>query len=187
MDRTLKYWTDAADALHPDPRPLIGGMRRAASGASAINIVNPATRKVLFELNSAGPQDVDAAIMSAREGFNDKRWRGLGPARMKAILLSVANAIEARSEELGLLDSLEMGKPISESIFQATIAASFFRHYAESIDKLYGEIAPSDAYSFGLCLPEPRGVCAAIVPWNFPIINAALKAAPHWQREIQWF
>lgn len=178
MERTLEFWTDASNALRPAASSIIDGRRQASTSGSVVDVVNPATRRVLFELHSAGPEDVDAAVSSARRSFADKRWRGLGPARMKGVLLSIASGIEARAEELGLCDSLEMGKPIAEAVVQARIAASFFRHFGECIDKLYGEIAPSDAFSFGLCLPEPRGVCAGIVPWNFPIINAALKAAP---------
>lgn len=178
MDRTLGFWTNASNDLRPDANSIIEGRRRPSTGGLTVDVINPATRQVLFALQSAGPEDVDAAVRSARQSFADKRWRGLGPARMKVVLLAIADGIEAEAEDLGLRDSLEMGKPISEAVFQARIAASFFRHFGESIDKLYGEIAPSDALSFGLCLPEPRGVCAGIVPWNFPIINAALKAAP---------
>lgn len=178
MERSLADWVDAAGALVPDARCLIGGKRIEATGSAVIEVINPATRTALFALRSAAAADVDAAVSAARGAFEDGRWRRLGPSAMKGVLFAIAAGMEARAGDLGLADSLEMGKPIAEAVFQARIAASFFRYYGEAIDKVYGDVAPSDLSSLGMSLPEPRGVAGAIVPWNFPIINAALKAAP---------
>lgn len=178
MNRTLQDWTLAAEALRPDARSLICGARVTSGETASVDVVNPANRRVLFQLVSADAQTVDAAVQAARASFADERWRGQGPGARKAVLFAIADRLEARAQEIGLLDSLEMGKPISEAVAQVSIAALFFRHYGEALDKLYGDVAPSDAATLGLSLIEPRGVVAGIVPWNFPIINAALKAAP---------
>ena len=91
---------------------------------------------------------------------------------------TVPAPIRRAREQLGRFDSLEMGKPISKAIAEADIASAFFRYYAETLDKRYGHTAPTGSDALEIQVRIPQGVVASIAPWNYPIINAALKAAP---------
>jgi gamma-glutamyl-gamma-aminobutyraldehyde dehydrogenase/4-guanidinobutyraldehyde dehydrogenase/NAD-dependent aldehyde dehydrogenase len=123
--------------------------------------------------------DVDNAVSAARAAFNDRRWAGLSPQQRKKILLKAADLIDAHSEELALTETLDMGKPISDSLAVDIPGTSrCLRWFAESIDKIYDEIAPTAADSLALITREPVGVVGAVVPWNFPLIMAMWKIAP---------
>ncbi|MGA0099670.1 MAG: aldehyde dehydrogenase family protein [Steroidobacteraceae bacterium] len=150
-------WQSRAKAAVWDTRPFINGRRASVTGAAAVS----------------------SAVEAARNSFLDERWSGLPPAARREVLLSLAARIDANAEELGLGDSLDMGKPISAAIIEAHIAAHFVRWFAEAADKLHdGSTVPGGRECFELHLRRPRGVVAAITPWNYPVINAPLKFAP---------
>jgi acyl-CoA reductase-like NAD-dependent aldehyde dehydrogenase len=86
--------------------------------------------------------------------------------------------IAAQAEQLDALDAAEMGKPVSEATSNAMVAAELLQFYAEALDKLTGDVCSSDRNSFVAQRRVPRGVVAAVVPWNFPAFNATLKFAP---------
>ena len=96
----------------------------------------------------------------------------------KGQLLPCSRPHHRIEHELALLDSLDMGKPVSSAMGDMAGAIGCIRHHAESIDKLYGEIAPTGEESLGLVLREPLGVVASIVPWNFPLMMTAWKIGP---------
>jgi gamma-glutamyl-gamma-aminobutyraldehyde dehydrogenase/4-guanidinobutyraldehyde dehydrogenase/NAD-dependent aldehyde dehydrogenase len=103
----------------------------------------------------------------------------MAPARRKKRLLKLAELMRGRLEELALLETLDVGKPISDSLgVDVLAAANCFQWYAEAIDKRYGEIAPTDNSSLALVSREPLGVVGAVVPWNYPLILTAWKIAP---------
>ena len=140
---------------------------------------NPATGQHLTEIAAGDAADIDLAVAAARRAFDDGRWSRRSPAERKAVLLRLADLIEANAEELAMLDSLEAGKPITdcrETDLPETIKT--FRWYAEAVDKLYDSIAPTGRDALGMIIREPIGVVGAVLPWNFPIMMAAWKAAP---------
>jgi gamma-glutamyl-gamma-aminobutyraldehyde dehydrogenase/4-guanidinobutyraldehyde dehydrogenase/NAD-dependent aldehyde dehydrogenase len=103
----------------------------------------------------------------------------MAPARRKKRLLKLAELMRGRLEELALLETLDVGKPISDSLgVDVLAAANCFQWYAEAIDKRYGEIAPTDSRALALVSREPLGVVGAVVPWNYPLILTAWKIAP---------
>ncbi|MBN8885029.1 MAG: aldehyde dehydrogenase family protein [Rudaea sp.] len=167
-----------ARRVTPRTIPFINGAWAEPISTASFVDVNPATGRTLWKIADCGAADVDSAVRAARTAFDDGRWRHLPPLYRKAILLRVADLIEAHREELALLDSLEMGKPISAALGEVVVAAGFFRFYAETIDKLYGQVAPSERNCLALAANEPRGVIGAITPWNYPLCNAAIKLAP---------
>ncbi|HLO75974.1 MAG TPA: aldehyde dehydrogenase, partial [Magnetospirillum sp.] len=121
----------------------------------------------------------DMAVRSARAAFEDGRWSRKSPADRKAVLLELARLIRGHGEELALTESMDMGKPIRDAIaVDIPGAADAFAWYAEAIDKVYGEIAPTSRSALALITREPVGVVGAVVPWNFPLLNASWKVAP---------
>jgi 4-(gamma-glutamylamino)butanal dehydrogenase len=155
-----------------------GAFRESVSG-ERFATENPATGQQLAEISSGGAADIDLAVRSARTAVDDGRWSGRSPAERKAVLLRFAGLLEDNLEELALLDSLEAGKPITdcrEVDVPETVNA--FRWYAEAADKVFGAVSPTGTDALGLVLREPVGVVGAVLPWNFPLMLAAWKAAP---------
>jgi 4-guanidinobutyraldehyde dehydrogenase/NAD-dependent aldehyde dehydrogenase len=122
---------------------------------------------------------VEAAVASARRAFEDGHWSRMAPASRKKVLLRFSELIRKHREELALTETLDMGKPISDSLkIDIPAAARCIAWYAEAIDKVYDEIAPTPYESLALVTREPVGVVAAIVPWNFPLLMACWKLGP---------
>ena len=138
---------------------------------------NPADFSTNQAIGYGDETTVDHAVNSSRRAFEND-WGSRAPSDRREILLAAANKIRECAIELALLDSKEMGKAMSSSMGDAQVAASFIQYYAEAIDKTYGKTAPSDKGVLETQIFQPRGVVAAIIPWNFPIINAAMKAGP---------
>ena len=158
---------------------IINGAARPAHHGERFDNTGPRDARVLNRVAACDAVDVDAAVMAARTAFDDDRWRGLAPRRRKAVMLALADLMEARSDELALLETLDTGKPISETRnVDIPLAIGTLRYYAEAIDKVYGEIAPSGTERMTWIVHEPLGVIGAIVPWNFPLHMAMWKVAP---------
>src|ERR1035438_3899359 len=124
-------------------------------------------------------EDVDLAVAAARASFERRDWADQAPAARKRVLLRFAERVETATEELALLETLDVGKPIRDSLsvdVPATVRC--LRWYAEAIDKRYDEVAPTGSETLALITREPVGVVGAIVPWNFPMLMAAWKIAP---------
>ncbi len=176
---TLAEWRSRAASLRLRNGLYIdGGFRDAAKGGR-FETVNPANAQVLTDVARATAEDIDAAVASARRAFDDGRWSGKSPAERKEVLLKLAALIRENVPELALLDTLDMGKPISDSTtIDAPGSAHFFQWHAEAIDKLYDEIAPAGAGNLAMIRRVPLGVIGAVVPWNFPLDMATWKLAP---------
>lgn len=119
-----------------------------------------------------------SAVATARRAFADGRWRALGPLKRQSILNRFADLVRESAETLALFDTLEMGKPLADARFDVSIAESLIRFFAGAVDKTEGTVASADPRTLAFSRDEPYGVVAAITPWNFPVINAALKLAP---------
>ena len=150
----------------------------AASGAS-FECISPIDGQALTEVASCDSEDVNRAVHAARTAFESGAWSNLPSAKRKRVLLKFADLITAHGDELALLETLDMGKPITSSL-RGDIpgVAGTVRWFAEAIDKIYDEISPSDGKGLGLITREPLGVVGAVVPWNFPLLMAAWKFAP---------
>jgi 4-(gamma-glutamylamino)butanal dehydrogenase len=155
-----------------------GQFREAASGERFVT-ENPATGQPLANIAAGGAADIDAAVRAARRAFDDGRWSRRSPAERKAVLLRFADVLEANLEELAMLDSLEAGKPITDCReVDVPDTVRTFRWFAEAIDKIFDSVAPTGHDALGLIVREPIGVVGAVLPWNFPLLMAAWKAAP---------
>jgi 4-(gamma-glutamylamino)butanal dehydrogenase len=156
---------------------LIDGKWVDGDGESPV--LSPIDGRQLTTLANAGAGDVARACASARTAFEDGRWSRLAPAARKAVLHRLADLIDAHAEELAVLGVRDNGTEISMALkAEPGSAAGTFRYYAEALDKVYGEIAPTAPNVLGLIHREPVGVVGAIVPWNFPLMIGAWKVAP---------
>jgi gamma-glutamyl-gamma-aminobutyraldehyde dehydrogenase len=172
-------WTQRAAALAIDGRALIDGQRRDATSGETFDCISPIDGRVLGPVARGAAADIDAAVKSARAAFEDRRWCGKAPAVRKKILQRFADKILAAREELALLETLDMGKPIQHALaVDVPSTARTIAWYAEAVDKIYDEIAPTPATALALITREPVGVVGAIVPWNVPLLSALAKIAP---------
>ncbi len=171
------------DALRAQPveafSHLINGSKVAASDGGTMDVLSPIDGKVLTRVARGTTADMEAAIAAARAAFEDRRWAGQPPAARKKVLLKWADLIEAHALELAVLGVRDNGTEIGMALkAEPGSAVGTIRYYAEAIDKVYGEIAPTSGDVLGLIHKEPVGVVGAIVPWNFPMMIGAWKLAP---------
>jgi acyl-CoA reductase-like NAD-dependent aldehyde dehydrogenase len=176
MSRTATDWLEAAALVQPRNELFIdGAFRPAASGRTFDDIAGRDGSRITA-VAEGGLEDVDRAVAAARASFDDRRWSDQAPADRKRVLLRLAELIRADRDELALLESLDVGKPIRDTVaVDVPSAAKTIQWYAETIDKLYGEVGPSGPDTLTLVTREPIGVVAAIVPWNYPLIITAWK------------
>jgi 4-guanidinobutyraldehyde dehydrogenase/NAD-dependent aldehyde dehydrogenase len=179
MTRPNDDWRARARALEINGNAFIDGHYQAAASGATFDCVSPIDGRVLAAVASTDTPDVDRAVAAARRAFEAGVWSRQAPRERKRVLLRFAQLIESHAEELALLETLDMGKPIADSLavdIPATVRCLTW--YAEAIDKLYDEVAPTGPDALALITREPVGVVGAIVPWNFPLIMAAWKIGP---------
>jgi acyl-CoA reductase-like NAD-dependent aldehyde dehydrogenase len=155
---------------------LIGG--EWTDGHDTFEDVNPATEETIAEVHEAGEEEVDAAVRSSRDAF-EEGWRDGDPHRRSELLWRLADLIEDNAEELASVETRDNGKPAFESgKVDLPSVIENFRYFAGWADKLTGETVPVSGPFLNYTLREPVGVVGAIVPWNFPLSLAAWKVAP---------
>jgi gamma-glutamyl-gamma-aminobutyraldehyde dehydrogenase len=158
---------------------VIEGQQIFASDGATMDILSPIDGQVLTTTAKGTAADMHAAIASARAAFEDKRWAGQPPAARKKVLHKWADLIEANALELAVLGVRDNGTEINMAIkAEPGSAAGTIRYYAEALDKIYGEIAPTSSDILGMIHKEPVGVVGAIIPWNFPMMIGAWKLGP---------
>ncbi len=177
LDRTA--WEQRAAALRPESRAFIGGRFVPARSGRTFHDVSPIDGRVIAEVARGDAADVELAVQAAREAFESGVWRRLEPAERKRVLLEFARRIREDTAELALLETLDVGKPIRNSVeVDVASCARCIAYYAEFADKLYDEVAPTGPDDLALVRREPLGVVAAIVPWTYPLIISAWKLGP---------
>jgi len=169
----LRYQPIPAQAL------FIDGQWQKSSTGEHMDVISPIDGTVLTTISCASKEDADRAVGAARRSFESGVWSQTAPGHRKRVLMKLADLIEAHALELAVLGVRDNGTEISMALkAEPGSAAGTFRYYAEAIDKVYGEIAPTAPGVLGLVHREPLGVVAAIVPWNFPLMIGAWKIAP---------
>lgn len=172
-------WHTRAQTVVIPTRAYIDGQYVDALGGETFACVSPIDGRVLGQVAAAQSVDVDRAVTAARAAFERGDWAQMPPAARKRVLVAFADLIRKHGEELALLETLDVGKPITDSLrVDIPAAARCIAWYGEAIDKLYDEIAPTARTALAMITREPVGVVGAIVPWNFPLIMAAWKIAP---------
>ena len=172
-------WIERARTIQPATRPFIDGDFRSPLDGGVTTDTTPRDGSVIAEVETAGARDVDRAVAAAREAFEDGRWADQTPVGRKGVLLRFADLIRANADDLALLESLDVGHPITDATrVDVPGAASCIQWYAEAADKLYGEVGPAGPDTLSLVTREPFGVVGALVPWNYPLIISAWKLGP---------
>uniref|UniRef100_B0T3Q7 Aldehyde dehydrogenase n=1 Tax=Caulobacter sp. (strain K31) TaxID=366602 RepID=B0T3Q7_CAUSK len=174
--------TPAARASLDRPfRMLIDGAWVEAAAGERLDVVNPADGKTIATIPAAQAADVDDAVAAARRAFEARRWSGLTPGARASILWRVADLLEARIDEFAELETLDNGKPVTAArAMDIPAAAATFRYWAGWCTKISGQTPAVDLPGeyMAMTLKEPVGVVGLITPWNFPLVNAAMKLAP---------
>ncbi|ATY85380.1 betaine-aldehyde dehydrogenase [Kyrpidia spormannii] len=161
-------------------RLLVGGRWIPSQSGRCFETLDPATGDVLTTVYEAGEEEVEAAVQAARRAL-DGPWKSLSPAERGRLLWRLSDLLEAHADELAQLESLDTGKPLTETMLvDIPYTVDHFRYYAGWTTKLSGEVLPVSAPGQYLAYTrrEPVGVVGAIVPWNFPLMIAAWKVAP---------
>ena len=172
-------WRERAARLAVDGRALIAGERVDARDGRSFDNISPIDGRILGRVARGAAADIDAAVAAARAAFEDGRWARQPPAARKRVLQDFARRITAAAEELALLETLDMGKPIRHALaVDVALTARTIGWYGEAVDKLYDEIAPTGPDALALVTREPMGVIGVIVPWNYPMLMAAWKLGP---------
>jgi phenylacetaldehyde dehydrogenase len=156
---------------------LIDGEWVEATDGEPFPSIDPATGEAFATVQQAGPQDVDRAVRAARAAFDDRRWSGLRPSDRTRVLTRIADLIESRMDELVELEVRDNGKPAEKARSDITFGAATFRYYAGAPARISGTVVPTIAERHTYVRREPVGVAAQILPWNFPFMIAAWKAA----------
>ena len=176
---TRAEWEARAKALKIEGRAFIQGEYLASASGETFDCISPVDGRLLATLASCDAADAERAVQSARATFDSGVWSREAPATRKAVMIRFATLLEEHAEELALLETLDMGKPIGDSLnVDLPGAADSLRWSGEAIDKVYDEVAATSHDQLGLVTREPVGVVAAIVPWNFPLMMAAWKLGP---------
>lgn len=166
-------------SLQLPTRCVIDGKLQSAADGAVFDNVSPRDGKVLNQVPACGAADVDRAVAAARAAFEDGRWRRLAPREKKKIMFRFAELMESELNALALMETLDTGKPITDATgVDIPLAIQSVRWYGEALDKVYGEVGPSNHSKLSYAVHEPLGVIGAITPWNFPLHMAMWKVAP---------
>ncbi|HEX8599295.1 MAG TPA: aldehyde dehydrogenase family protein [Chloroflexia bacterium] len=161
-----------------DWKLLINGQQVDAASGETFDAINPATNEPFARVAKAGRADVDTAVQAAREAFEKGKWVRMGAARRGSLLYKVAQVMRDRSEEIARLEVTNNGKAISQAKAELNQAIEDFEFFAGAATKITGNTIPVPGNFLNYTMREPVGVCAQIVPWNYPIMMAAWKVAP---------
>ncbi|RZJ94310.1 MAG: aldehyde dehydrogenase family protein, partial [Novosphingobium sp.] len=176
---TRDYWESALSTLKLEGRLFIGGDYRPALSGETFTRPRPMDGKPGTPLARGVGADIDTAVGSARAAFESGVWRKQEPLEKKKVMLRWAELIRAHAEELAVLETLDVGKPVLASLnVDVRLCADGIQYYGEMIDKQYDEIAPTGPNARALVRKVPLGVIGVITPWNYPMIIDAWKLGP---------
>jgi len=172
-------WHARAASLRYETRHFIDGKFVDSVKKGRFTVVNPATGSPLCEVSAGTSEDIDLAVAAAKRTFASRVWSRMAPRDRMAVMAAFARLIEENTERFALLDTLCMGKPITDMVsIDVPAAAKNFTYFGELIDKIDGMVTATAADAFHYILREPLGVVGSIVPWNYPLLMAAWKVAP---------
>lgn len=166
-------------ATIPEQYAFIDGLDTPSASGKTLPVYSPINDQNLTSIAACDANDVDKAVTAARRAFDDQRWAGQSPSQRKTVLLRLATLIEEHAEELAILETRDVGMHYMIADKKCVPdAVRCFRWYAEALDKIYDEIAPTGPDAFAWVRRFPVGVVGAILPWNAPLMIAAWKLAP---------
>ncbi|GMU23610.1 MAG: betaine-aldehyde dehydrogenase [Phycisphaerae bacterium] len=158
--------------------PIVDDERLADGGGDFVDVMNPATGQVIARQACCNEAAIERIVASSERAFSSPEWQSLMPADRGRLLLKVADLLEHEAERLVELELLDTGKPISQlRHMELPLSAALLRFYAGAADKIDGAVKNTPG-GFHFTMYEPYGVVAGILPWNYPLVNAAMKVAP---------
>jgi betaine-aldehyde dehydrogenase len=157
---------------------MIGGERLPAASGETTEIMEPASGRPMALVARAGEEDVERAVAAAHGAFEAGVWSGRPATARGSVLLRAAELVRDRGEDLAELEARNAGKPIRDARDEIGLVANVFEYWGGAANKIFGETIPVQDPGLDVSLREPVGVCALVVPWNFPAVIASWKVAP---------
>jgi gamma-glutamyl-gamma-aminobutyraldehyde dehydrogenase len=177
--KTFEDWAQAAMSLKIAGGLFIDGRYLNAKSGETMDCINPATGQIIAQVARGQAADIQAAVAAGQAAWQDGRWHKLAPRQRMDVMLVWADLIEQHADELALLETLDMGKPISDVLnIDIPEVLRTLRYFAECIDKIEGAVTHTAHQAMHLITHEPLGVVGAITPWNYPMLMAIWKLAP---------
>ena len=176
-----RRWHSVADKVRSqlETRLFIDGEFCDSVEGRSFHSVNPATGETLAKVSKGMPEDIDRAVASAKAAFRSGCWSRIAPRERMEILYRFADLVDEHSEQLAVLETLDMGKPIGDVVAEDLPSViSTIRFMAEGIDKIEGSVTNTDHDALHMVIREPLGVVGCISPWNYPLLMATWKVAP---------
>lgn len=172
-------WETKAKALSIRNQAFINGQYVPSASGKTFSCLSPIDGLLITQVAECESEDIERAVRASRQAFESGVWSEASPVHRKRTLQKFALLIERHAEELALLESIDMGKPVADALsIDVSASVRCLSWTAEAVDKVYGEVAPTPQHELGLITREPLGVVGAIVPWNFPLLMATWKYAP---------
>jgi len=159
-------------------KPIVSGKEHEGSEGSVFEVINPATGGVIASEVCCDQECLNALVKNSKEAFHSPAWQNLMPAERGNLLLKLADLLEKNAEKLIELELLDTGKPITQLGGEIDLTASIIRFYAGAADKIEGRVKSTAGGAIHFTTYEPYGVVVGILPWNYPLVNAAMKVAP---------
>jgi gamma-glutamyl-gamma-aminobutyraldehyde dehydrogenase len=177
LDRWQQIAEKAKRAI--ETRLFIDGDYQDAAEGGRFVTADPATGETLAEMSAGTATDIDRAVAVAKSAYRSGVWSRMAPRERMAVMFRFADLIDAHADELAVLESLDMGKPITDAVTEDLPAVTeTIRFMAECVDKLEGAVTNTGEDAMHFVLREPLGVVGAISPWNYPLLMATWKIAP---------
>lgn len=179
MTKSMTNHRHLLDTLRIQDKAIVGGDLCQSLSGESFKVIDPSTGKAHVDITHCGPEDIDLAVKSARRAFEAGAWSRISATERKTTLMRLASLMREHAEELALLETLCVGKPINDArSVDIPASCNTLAWFAEAADKVYGEVAPSDDNSLGFVEHEPLGVVGAVVPWNLPLLMTIWKIGP---------
>ena len=166
------------NAIDFKTQAFINGNYVDATTGKTFESISPVDGKLITNVSECDIEDINKAVKAAREVFEKGSWSRMAPSKRKKILFNFADLMKRNILELGILETLNMGKPISTATGDIAACINCTRWYAEAIDKIYDDVAPTSDNLLATITREPLGVVGAVTPWNYPLLMACWKFAP---------
>ena len=157
---------------------VLGGKRVSAADGKTFSVIEPSQGKPFAEVAEAGIEDIERAVRTAYQAFDEGRWPRLSATERGRILLKASTLLRERLEEIAVVEARNAGKPIRDARDEVGLAANVFEYWGGAANKIFGETIPVKDAGLEITLREPVGVCGLITPWNFPLVIASWKIAP---------
>jgi len=174
----MTNWIEKSNGLDISIRNFIDGQYVACRGTETFSKYSPRDGSLLYEVPHGEAEDANEAISNAKAVFESGVWSRRSAGERKKVLLKLADLMEEHAEELSLLECLDVGKTIQQSLAVVPKAAGVIRYNAEAADKLFGKMHMTSEANLSYELRHPIGVAAGIIAWNAPVNLAAMKIGP---------